>query len=65
GFREAWVVAPLIALLIGLGVYPKPVLDVIEPAIQRTMQDAGQQDPQPTVPVTPDAAGTTTTGEGE
>ncbi len=64
-FREAWVVAPLIALLIGLGVYPKPVLDVIEPAIQRTMQDAGRQDPQPTVPVSAEAADSATSGGGE
>ncbi|EUA33651.1 proton-translocating NADH-quinone oxidoreductase, chain M family protein [Mycobacterium xenopi 3993] len=29
--REVVVVAPLIALLLGLGVYPKPVLDIINP----------------------------------
>jgi NADH-quinone oxidoreductase subunit M len=49
--REAWSVAPLIALIIFLGIYPKPVLDVINPAVVRTMQDAGQTDPQPTVHV--------------
>src|ERR1700751_40897 len=31
GPREMIVVAPLIALLIGLGVYPKPVLDLVNP----------------------------------
>jgi NADH-quinone oxidoreductase subunit M len=46
--REAVVVAPLIALLIFFGFYPKPLLDVINPAIAATMQDIGKQDPPPT-----------------
>jgi NADH-quinone oxidoreductase subunit M len=50
--REAWALAPLLALVIFLGIYPKPVLDVITPAVQRTMQDAHQSDPAPTVGVT-------------
>ena len=49
--REAWAVAPLLALILVLGVYPKPLLDVVNPAVARTMQDAGQTDPQPTVRV--------------
>jgi NADH-quinone oxidoreductase subunit M len=49
--REAWALAPLLALVVFLGVYPKPVLDVITPAVQRTMQDAHQSDPAPTVGV--------------
>ncbi len=48
--REAWVVAPLIAVIIALGVYPKPVLDVINPAVERTMQQVGEQDPEPVLP---------------
>ena len=32
--RELAVVAPLIALLLVLGVYPKPALDVINPAVE-------------------------------
>ena len=47
--REAWVIAPLIAVIIFLGFYPKPVLDVINPAIERTMQTVGVTDPGPTV----------------
>jgi NADH-quinone oxidoreductase subunit M len=47
--REALVVAPLIALLLVLGFYPKPVLDVINPAVTHTLQtDLGVQDPAPT-----------------
>jgi NADH-quinone oxidoreductase subunit M len=48
--REAWVVAPLIAVIIALGFYPKPVLDVINPAVERTMEQVGVQDPEPAVP---------------
>ncbi len=46
--REKWVVAPLIAAIIGLGVYPKPLLDVITPAVDRTMSAVGMTDPRPT-----------------
>jgi NADH-quinone oxidoreductase subunit M len=53
--REAWVVAPLIAVIIALGFYPKPVLDVINPAISRTMDQVGVSDPAPTVDVAEEA----------
>ncbi|OBB87788.1 NADH-quinone oxidoreductase subunit M [Mycobacterium sp. 852002-30065_SCH5024008] len=48
--RELLVVAPLIALLFVLGVYPKPVLDIINPAVENTMTTIGQHDPAPSVP---------------
>ncbi len=48
--RELVVVAPLIALLIVLGLFPKPALDVIDPAVNHTMTTIGQTDPAPTVP---------------
>ncbi|WP_199182829.1 NADH-quinone oxidoreductase subunit M [Mycobacterium sp. 4858] len=48
--RELLVVAPLIALLLVLGVYPKPVLDIINPAVENTMTTIGQHDPAPSVP---------------
>ncbi|BBY07622.1 NADH-quinone oxidoreductase subunit M [Mycobacterium noviomagense] len=50
--REVVVVAPLIALLLILGIYPKPVLDIINPAVGHTMATIGQHDPAPKVPVT-------------
>jgi NADH-quinone oxidoreductase subunit M len=46
--REAWAIGPVLALVLALGVYPKPVLDIITPAVQATMQDAGASDPAPT-----------------
>jgi NADH-quinone oxidoreductase subunit M len=49
--RELLVVAPIIAAILALGVYPKPVLDVINPAVDRTLSDVGVQDPEPTHPV--------------
>jgi NADH-quinone oxidoreductase subunit M len=45
--RELVVVTPLIALLLVLGVYPKPVLDVIDPAVGHTLTTIDQQDPAP------------------
>lgn len=47
--RELVVVAPLIALLLVLGVYPKPALDVINPAVDHTLTTIGSTDPAPTV----------------
>ncbi|MGV8870920.1 MAG: NADH-quinone oxidoreductase subunit M [Rhodococcus sp. (in: high G+C Gram-positive bacteria)] len=38
--RELVVVVPLLALLIVFGVYPKPALDVITPAVQPTIVDS-------------------------
>jgi NADH-quinone oxidoreductase subunit M len=46
--REIVVVAPLIALLLVLGVYPKPALDIINPAVGHTLSTIGQHDPAPT-----------------
>jgi NADH-quinone oxidoreductase subunit M len=45
--RELTVVAPLIALLLILGFYPKPVLDVIDPAVGHTLSVVQQTDPAP------------------
>jgi NADH-quinone oxidoreductase subunit M len=45
--RELAVVAPLIALLLVLGVYPKPALDVINPAVDHTLSTIDQPDPTP------------------
>jgi NADH-quinone oxidoreductase subunit M len=48
--REAWVIGPVLAIIVVLGVYPKPLLDVITPAVKSTMQDTGTTDPAPTLP---------------
>jgi NADH-quinone oxidoreductase subunit M len=51
-FREVLAIAPLIALILGLGLYPKPVIDIIKPAVESTMQHVGVTDPSPEIPVT-------------
>jgi NADH-quinone oxidoreductase subunit M len=55
--RELLAVAPLIVLIIGVGVYPKPVLDIINPAVRVTMAQVHMTNPVPAHP----AAGFTTT----
>jgi NADH-quinone oxidoreductase subunit M len=42
--RELAVVVPLIALIIVLGVYPQPLLELIEPAVAATLSDLGGSD---------------------
>ncbi len=49
--RELVVVAPLIALLLFLGVYPKPVTRILDPAVEHTMSQVHQGDPKADVPV--------------
>jgi NADH-quinone oxidoreductase subunit M len=50
--RELLAVAPLVGLLIFAGVYPKPVLDIINPAVKVTMTQAHETDPVPAHPAT-------------
>ena len=45
--RELAVVVPLIALLLVLGIYPKPALDIINPAVTHTLTTVDQSDPAP------------------
>lgn len=49
--RELVVVAPLIALLLFLGVYPKPLTDLVNPAVDHTLSVVDKKDPKPTVQV--------------
>ncbi|MDP9094503.1 MAG: NADH-quinone oxidoreductase subunit M [Actinomycetota bacterium] len=45
--REVLAVAPLIAMILFLGIYPKPVLDIINPAVKATLSNVHQTDPAP------------------
>lgn len=47
--RQRWALAPLVLLIVVLGVFPKPMLAVIEPAIQATIQHVGVTDPEPKI----------------
>ncbi|MFC0600617.1 NADH-quinone oxidoreductase subunit M [Streptomyces palmae] len=50
--RELAVVTPLIALLIFLGIYPKPVADIVNPAVDHTLSVVDKKDPAPDHPAT-------------
>jgi NADH-quinone oxidoreductase subunit M len=52
-WRERVVVAPLVVLIVLFGFYPKPLTDVINPAVEATLADIGASDPAPA-----EAAGT-------
>jgi NADH-quinone oxidoreductase subunit M len=55
--RELLAISPLIAAIIFVGVYPQPVLDIINPAVRVTMAQVHETDPVPAHP----APGFTTT----
>ncbi|GAA0374110.1 NADH-quinone oxidoreductase subunit M [Acrocarpospora corrugata] len=43
--RERWVVGPLVALIIVLGFFPKPLLDVINPSVKETVTNVSVTTP--------------------
>ncbi|MFJ8627822.1 NADH-quinone oxidoreductase subunit M [Kitasatospora sp. NPDC093550] len=49
--RELAVVAPLVALTVLLGVYPKPLTDLVNPSVNATLSQVHQTDPAPAHPV--------------
>ncbi|WP_441250681.1 NADH-quinone oxidoreductase subunit M [Kitasatospora sp. McL0602] len=49
--RELLVVAPLVALTLFLGVYPKPLTDLVNPAVDATLSQVHQTDKAPAHPV--------------
>jgi NADH-quinone oxidoreductase subunit M len=48
--RELLAVSPLIAAIIFVGVYPQPVLNIINPAVRVTMSQVHETDPVPAHP---------------
>ena len=47
--RERLAMVPLVLLIVLLGLFPKPMLRVIEPTIQASMADIGVSDREPRV----------------
>jgi NADH-quinone oxidoreductase subunit M len=45
--REIAVIAPMLGLVVVLGVYPKPLIDIIKPSVAATYQLAHRRDPAP------------------
>jgi NADH-quinone oxidoreductase subunit M len=57
GGRELLAVGALLSIIVALGFVPQVALDVINPAVDRTMVTIGMTDPPPTVPVAESAQG--------
>ncbi|WP_049652553.1 NADH-quinone oxidoreductase subunit M [Kitasatospora sp. MY 5-36] len=55
--RELAVVGPLVALTILLGVYPKPLTDLVDPSVNATLSQVHQTDPAPAHPVAATSGG--------
>ncbi|MFD5464430.1 NADH-quinone oxidoreductase subunit M [Kitasatospora sp. NPDC127059] len=55
--RELAVVAPLVALTILLGVYPKPLTDLVNPSVDATLSQVHRTDPAPAHPVAATSGG--------
>jgi NADH-quinone oxidoreductase subunit M len=47
--RELAAIVPVLALLVALGFYPKPALDMINPSVKATMVRVDKKDPKPTI----------------
>lgn len=47
--RERLALVPVVLLILAIGFFPKPLLDVIEPAVTATMSQSGLTDPQPLI----------------
>jgi NADH-quinone oxidoreductase subunit M len=47
--RELVVIAPVLAILVVLGFYPKPALDIINPSVKQSMVRVVQHDPKPAI----------------
>jgi NADH-quinone oxidoreductase subunit M len=62
-WREAAALIPMVALILGLGFFPKPALDVINPAVSSTQHDTGQSDPVAPHPAADSVAATEGTGK--
>jgi NADH-quinone oxidoreductase subunit M len=45
--REIAVISPVLALVVVLGVYPKPLIDIIKPSVTATYNLANRHDPAP------------------
>jgi len=49
--RERLALAPVVAIIVGLGFFPQVLLEVIDPAVSATLEQVGADQPPPDVPV--------------
>jgi NADH-quinone oxidoreductase subunit M len=47
--REKWAVGPIIAIILVMGFFPQPVLDVINPSVKQTLVRVDKHDPAPKI----------------
>jgi NADH-quinone oxidoreductase subunit M len=52
--REIAALAPVVVLIVVLGVFPKPLVDAITPTVKATMIRVGVTDPAPKIPLSAD-----------
>ena len=45
--RELAAIVPLLVIIVGMGIFPKPVIEMINPAVEETMAQVGVSDPTP------------------
>jgi NADH-quinone oxidoreductase subunit M len=57
GAREKWSLVPVIAVILALGFFPQVALNVVNPAVDRTMSVVGVTDPAPVVAPVAEGAG--------
>jgi NADH-quinone oxidoreductase subunit M len=43
--RELWAVGPILAIIVAMGFFPQPVLNVINPSVEKTLVRVDQRDP--------------------
>ncbi|MFI0352446.1 NADH-quinone oxidoreductase subunit M [Actinomadura sp. 9N407] len=47
--RELWAIGPMLAIIVAMGFFPQPVLNVINPSVEKTMVRVDQRDPAPEI----------------
>ena len=55
--REIWVMVPLVALMLGIGLYPKPLYDAVTPSVDKIMSDVRSNAEAPPIATASEVAG--------
>jgi NADH-quinone oxidoreductase subunit M len=54
--RELWVIGPILAIIVAMGFFPQPVLNVITPSVEQTLVEVDRRDPAPEIAGTENGA---------
>jgi NADH-quinone oxidoreductase subunit M len=44
--REVGILAPILVLIVGIGIYPQPLFDLVEPSVDRVLTEVGVDTPE-------------------